>query len=101
MNLYVRFERGRDDIIGPTFGPYDFAQLTYDELRVDVGDDSDIVLARFSMDDQEWRINDQAQVRELKAGRADFLCHNSERGPTSWYSDVIIFPEISPDSPKS
>ncbi len=101
MNLYVRFERGRDDIIGPTFGPYDFVQLTYEDLRVEVGDDSEIVLAQFIHSDQEWRINDLSQVSELKAGRADFLCHNSERGPTSWYSDVIIFPEIFPDSPKS
>ena len=99
MNLYVRFERGRDDIIGPTFGPYDFVQLTYDELRVEAGDEADIALAEFIDEDQEWRINEQAQASELKAGRADFLCHNAEHGSTSWYSDIIIFPGSSSDSP--
>lgn len=31
--VFVRFERGRDDVIGPTYGPYDFVQVTYTELR--------------------------------------------------------------------
>ena len=33
MPTWVRFERGRDGVIGPTYGPYPFVQLTYTILR--------------------------------------------------------------------
>lgn len=35
LKYYVRPERGQEDIIGPTFGPFDeFIQLTYGDVRV-------------------------------------------------------------------
>ena len=33
MSVFVRFERGRDDVWGPTFGPFEWVQQTYRELR--------------------------------------------------------------------
>ena len=34
QGTYIRFERGRDGITGPTFGPFDWVQMTYETLRV-------------------------------------------------------------------
>lgn len=31
--VYIRFERGRDDVTGPVFGPFEWVQQTYRELR--------------------------------------------------------------------
>ena len=87
MDLYVRFERGRDDIIGPTFGPYEFVQLTYDQLRVGAEGET---LAAFYGEDQEWVIDGRTSRMEQEAGRLDF---SSWRGDALkiWYSDIIIF----------
>jgi hypothetical protein len=41
MSLFVRFERGRDNVVGPTMGPFPFVQLTYEELRI--GPSGDLV----------------------------------------------------------
>lgn len=34
IKLWVQFERGRDDVVGPTLGPFDWVQVTYRGLRV-------------------------------------------------------------------
>lgn len=97
---YVRFERGRDDIVGPTFGPYDFVQLTYRYLRAVTEGGQDILLGHYNASDNEW----WPEGTE-KNERVDFSsCHNvnwqcegedteGEKALEIWYSDIIIYSE--------
>jgi hypothetical protein len=63
-NLYVRFERGRDGIIGPTYGPYDFIQVTYDILRATTPDGTEAEIAYHGPDD--WvLVDDEREDREF------------------------------------
>lgn len=32
MGTFIRFERGRDDVIGPTFGPFEYVQFVLGQL---------------------------------------------------------------------
>lgn len=82
MATYVRFERGRDDVIGPTFGPFDYVQLTYAGLRIpDDGRDPEIA---FIEKDGDWHLTDHAlTLRPVSPG-------NGVPGETV-YSDIVIF----------
>jgi hypothetical protein len=57
--VFVRFERGRDCVIGPTYGPYQWVQVTYSELRASAADDDngELVLANFDTDG-DWHLTD-------------------------------------------
>ena len=66
---YIRFERIRDGITGPQFGPFAFVQLTYDELRIGPNGEP---FARFDQKYVHW-----------------FL-YNGDEEP---YSDVIVWSE--------
>ena len=52
--LYVHFERGRHDTDGPTFGPFEFVQMTYNMLRITDGE----TLAYHDAETDEWSIGD-------------------------------------------
>ena len=71
MKTWVRFERGRDDIIGPTFGPYDYVQLTYGTLRISPNGDD--LAVKYNGD---WHVIPE---------------HQPEEGSGRHYSDVIIY----------
>lgn len=44
MGIYVRFEYGQEGRISQTYGPYEFVQQTYEDLRVEpVGGDGTAV----------------------------------------------------------
>lgn len=66
--IELRFERGRDDVMGPTYGPYEFIQFTYGNLRIP--EDRDLA---FRNNVGDWEICD---------GGPHDGCH---------YSDVIIY----------
>lgn len=78
--VYVRFERGRDGIVGPTFGPFPFAQVTYSTLRV--GPDGDDLA--YLNDDGDWelRIGTSAPL-QLWTG-------------TIYFSDFIVYEADNP-----
>ena len=63
--IFARFERGRDGIIGPTIGPYEFLQWTYSIIR----------------DDQD---------KEVASRRTDEDWEGPDGEP---YSDIIVFSE--------
>lgn len=73
---WVRFERGRNDVMGPTFGPFAWVQHTYQDLTVDVGPngEANATLAYWDADAVEWFL-------DRAAGE-----HEGE-----FYSDVIVF----------
>ena len=52
MKVKIRFERGRDCVIGPTFGPYEFVQVTYALLRDDKDND---IACQYARDD-DWTL---------------------------------------------
>lgn len=95
-DVYIRFERGMDEIVGPTFGPYELAQITYNSLRV-VSLSHEATLADFSRAlGGEWWISDQHFDIEMESGRVDLsTCHGLEGGKilAVWYSDIIIYSE--------
>ena len=72
LDIFVRFERGRDDIIGPTYGPYPYVQVTYSVLRA--GDD-DNELA-FRREDGDWQLIDTERDETIFS---DFIVFSSER----------------------
>ena len=77
--VYVRFERGRDDVVGPTLGPYEYVQVTYQLLRNDQGRE----IAVYDGDD--WNL-------------VDFVVHEDGKielvkKPGEFYSDFIIYTE--------
>lgn len=78
--VYITFECGQEDRIFNA-GKFDFAQLTYNELRI--GPDGD-TLARYYSEDDEWIIlpND-AVIRRYP----HLAAWRNER---AWFSDVII-----------
>ena len=77
-NTYVRFERGRDGVIGPTLGPFDFVQVTYgEELR----DDQGCVIAEYGTDDGnnfDWWLTDRAQQVGFDNNYSDFIIYAGE-----------------------
>jgi hypothetical protein len=90
--IYVRFERGRDDIIGPTFGPYDFVQLTYEDFRAATQDGRDIRLGYYDQGNDEWLIDASLEADQGRLNLSS--CHNATEDPIKiWYSDVIVFSE--------
>jgi hypothetical protein len=88
IKTYIRFERGRDGVIGPTFGPFDFVQLTYDELRV--GRDGE-PFALFDQTKGDWFI--RYYEGTAKAWGAD-----TRKEP---WSDIIIWGENSESNAQS
>lgn len=71
MAVTIRFETGQEDRVSATYGPFDFAQMTYNTLRV--GPDGDD-FAYFDSTRQEWII----------------LQGYALVGDKSWWSDVVI-----------
>lgn len=69
-NLYIRFDRGRDDVSGPVFGPYEYVQQTYQDLRISPDGET---LAQWFAPAGEWFIVDGGE-------------HNDE-----FYSDYVVF----------
>ena len=72
MTQFVRFERGRDDVIGPTFGPFEFLQITYGELR----DDQDRTLA-YLHEDGDWHLGAGFAREGFSNYFSDFILYNS------------------------
>ena len=60
---FIRFERGRDDIIGPTYGPYDFVQITYALIRAS-RDGEETELAYFGRD-RDWHLKDKEAPEQV------------------------------------
>jgi hypothetical protein len=75
--LYLTFSRGRDDKEGPILGPFDWVQLTYDEIRVSPNGDP---VALF--DEGDWHLYGDT---------------NSGLDREPW-SDVVIGPITPSDS---
>lgn len=88
--LFVRFDRGRDSVWGPTFGPFEYVQQTYTTLRV--SPDGDIFLAQLIVDAGEWFIFDgfghddefysdftvfSSTEEEEKNANADHVCESA------------------------
>jgi hypothetical protein len=73
--VFVRFERGRDEVMGPTFGPYEFFQQTYGEFRVSPDGEP---LACWSEKAGEW-----------------FIISGEHEG--EFYSDFIVYSADKPD----
>jgi hypothetical protein len=72
---FVRFEKGREGKVGPTFGPYPFVQLTYHTLRVGPeGED----LAYMGKDDDWYLTDEHTPVADR---------------PSEGWSDIIIWDE--------
>jgi len=68
---FVRFERGRNDVMGPTFGPFEFLQQTYEELRISPDGET---LAYWDEGANEWFLNQKAGI------------HQGE-----FYSDFVVY----------
>lgn len=83
-NLYVRFERGRDEVIGPTLGPFDWIQVTYNTLvRAPDGE----LLAELGKDG-DWHLNKDEttpidSVERIAEPFSDFVIYHSDTGPQS------------------
>lgn len=87
MPTWVRFEKGREDKVGPTFGPFPFAQLTYGTLRVGPNGDE---LAGIVLDcehDGDWVLAQDAPAPAIK----------SEHKDINW-SDAVIYDGEQPES---
>lgn len=75
MQVFIRFERGRDDVIGPTYGPYDFVQVTYSVIRAD-RDGEEIELAFYNGPDGDWHLTDNERDETIFS---DFVIYGIER----------------------
>ena len=91
-NLYITFDRGRDDVVGPTFGPFDLVQQTYEYLRVH-GDDVHEHLAAYNHVAGEWFILDGEHAGEFYSDFHVFASedkhvtrpdHNCEHGKSTF-----------------
>lgn len=71
---YIRFERSRDDIIGPTYGPYEFVQITYDYVRA-WQDGVETELAHYNGGD--WHLMDKERDETVFS---DFIVYGLEHG---------------------
>jgi hypothetical protein len=79
-DVMLRFECGVEDRVSEPFGPFPFAQLTYDALRV--GPDGEI-FAVFNPETQEWTLCATAHEGQ------------PEKRPV-WWSDVVIYAAEEP-----
>lgn len=87
--VYVRFERGRDNVIGPTFGPFPFVQVTYNVVRYGPeGKD----LAYLSHLNDDWEINDW----EINMMAPDPVKTGNE-GDDYNFSDFIVYDADQPE----
>lgn len=82
-DVYVRFECGQEDRISKEYGPFPFAQLTYETLRV--GPDGEH-LAVWLDELQEW-----IPLPE----NPHYMGNTAFAGPKVWYSDVVIYAEAA------
>ena len=73
---WIRFERGRDGVIGPTYGPYDFIQVTYDLVRAS-RDDNETELAMHGRIDGDWYLIDK------------------KKHPETVFSDMIVWSDTT------
>ena len=76
--VYIRFERGRDGIIGPTYGPYDFVQGTYTLIRAGRtvnGDYEETELATYDRQDEDWVLVDK-EAEEVVF--SDYIVYSDE-----------------------
>ena len=81
-DIYVHFERGRDDADGPTFGPFrGFVQLTYSALRDSIGDE----IAYHDRDSDEWTLWDREANSGLSEPWSDvIICDRPDAGATTY-----------------
>ena len=77
---FVRFERGRDGIVGPTFGPFPFVQITYETLRVGPDGDEFAYLHK----DGDWYLTDEHTPVALRSteGYSDIIIYDAMVGPS-------------------
>ncbi len=84
---FVRFERGRDDVTGPTFGPYEYVQITYETVTAQPLDEGMPLLTELAFlmkgKGDDWELGDDA---------------GEHRGEV--YSDVILFSAPARDALK-
>lgn len=71
--VFVRFERGRDEVTGPTFGPFEWFQQTYQDLRVSPDGDP---LAEWNEKAGEWFIIKGEHEGEFYS---DFIVYSSDK----------------------
>ena len=58
--VVAAFSRGKDDATGPTLGPFEGLQLTYECLRrTDTGED----IAYWDKDDESWHVIGEPEIR--------------------------------------
>ena len=57
--VYVSFERGRDNLLGPSYGPFEYVQFTYREIRTP----GDKILAVMSEED-DWVLTGDFPLEE-------------------------------------
>lgn len=89
--IYVRFETARDCLVGPTYGPYDYVQVTYKLLKGGSQDgrkliravrqegrqDEETELATFEVDDGNWHLVDD---EERETVFTDFVIFAHKKG---------------------
>jgi hypothetical protein len=93
LKYYVRPETGQDDVIGPTYGPFDeFIQLTYTEIRV--GPDG-ATIGYHDEEDGLWHFPPtyRPQDRELPIPCNRSSAHNCPERTLVGFSDVVIWAE--------
>lgn len=79
---YARLECGCEDRVGPTLGPFpDYLELTYDNLRV--GPEGEEI-AQYC-----WRGRETVEYSGWYAAIDDYQ---------AWYSDIILWGELAPES---
>lgn len=82
MSVFIAFWRGRDNIEGPVFGPFDYVEATYEEIRV--SPDGNFTVAYLS--DGEWRLG--PDTGPFAGGiYSDFVVSSSN--VTSWTDDDV------------
>ena len=72
MSVFIRFERGRDDVVGPTLGPFEWVQQTYQDLRVSPDGET---LAQWVGNAGEWFIIDGEHAEEFYS---DFVIYDRD-----------------------
>lgn len=88
-NTYFHLECGQENRFSPTFGPFEFVQLTYDLLRVGP---NGVEVAFFDQKSGGWLFSDRPEVVEvLGKGEDTFKMGQRIGNINDWYSDVVIF----------
>ena len=81
MSIFIRFECGSEDRSSVEYGPFEWAQFTYDRLRVP----QDTDFAFFV--NNEWRLNEDIDfVHGVDNKRIDI----DQLDVNCWWSDIVI-----------